>query len=239
MITYNTFENAVFIQIHTMPDQQTPHNAESVSSNAPIMFEEAKRNYHNNPDMMNKYSNFDQYIQSFQSIHPSISRLAGFAFGAIKIDGENAESKITTLYDDNEENVIRKIMLLVSNPAMKKKNLIGWNLKKEILPYLFLKSLKYKLDIPEYFINIFYQKPWESQLTEISNILSFGNYIGYSLPTYLELLNVSSYDLKIRNFFHNLIDERQKAGDSFKNKFETMADKEMKSIIELATKLIV
>ena len=96
---------------------------------------------------------------------PEYGKIICMSFGMFKDD----KKSIMTLVEDDEEALLRRIAKIFNRAGETKRFLCGFNIKIFDIPFLVKKFYKYEIEIPQC-LNFIGAKPWEINVTDISDV---------------------------------------------------------------------
>jgi hypothetical protein len=114
-------------------------------------------------------------------------------FFNISNGGVTREFRVKSIYNDDEEKVLREFSDLLENYySGAQKLLCGHNIKEFDIPFLARRILIKGLPIPKK-MRLFGKKPWETPLLDTLELWKFGDYKHYtSLKLLTEILGIAS-----------------------------------------------
>jgi predicted PolB exonuclease-like 3'-5' exonuclease len=96
------------------------------------------------------------------SLFPEFGRIVCLSYGIWK----NGEITISTVSDDDEKEMLKKIAALFHKAGARGMIPCGWNIKNFDLSWIYRKMLMHGLQVPDV-INSFGKKPWEINILDL------------------------------------------------------------------------
>lgn len=112
----------------------------------------------------------DDLWNNKSSLHPEFGRIVCVSFGVFTPEGIE---KITSFYGEDEKEILEKSNKVLSNTRAKGYKLGGQNIKNFDIPFLGKRMIINSIN-PDYIIQTWNKKPWETSFVDLAEIFSFG-----------------------------------------------------------------
>jgi predicted PolB exonuclease-like 3'-5' exonuclease len=96
------------------------------------------------------------------ALFPEFGRIVCLSYGVWK----NGEMTISTVSDDNESDLIKKVANLFHKAGASGMTPTGWNIKNFDVPWVYRKILMNGLQVPDV-VNLWGKKPWEVNILDL------------------------------------------------------------------------
>lgn len=112
----------------------------------------------------------DDLWKNRSSLHPEFGRIVCASFGVFTPEGIE---KITSFYGEDEKEILEKSNKVLANARSKSYKLGGQNIKNFDIPFLGKRMLIHSIN-PDYLIQTWNKKPWETSFVDLAEIFAFG-----------------------------------------------------------------
>jgi hypothetical protein len=121
----------------------------------------------------NKDKSDDELYQMKSALHAEFGRVVCVSFGKIKFVDGVPTAQIISYSGDDEVDILNKSFKLMTGLAKNGIKLVGHNIKRFDVPFLCKRAFIHKIE-PATPLQIWDKKPWETSLTDTSELWSFG-----------------------------------------------------------------
>jgi hypothetical protein len=121
----------------------------------------------------NKDKSDDELYQMKSALHAEFGRVVCVSFGKIKFVDGVPTAQIISYSGDDEVDILNKSFKLMTGLAKNGIKLVGHNIKRFDVPFLCKRAFIHGIE-PATPLQIWDKKPWETSLTDTSELWSFG-----------------------------------------------------------------
>lgn len=173
MLRKEDLERVIFFDIETVPNFKNLEELRENNKYEHSLFMEKINIYHK--DLINDYT-YDEIYTMKAPIYPEFGKIVCFSYSKVKYDKDGNENiQTSSIYGDNEKEVIEKIQKFILKIEEHGYILGGHNIKNFDVPWVVRKMVQYGLQVPDS-IWFFRKKPWEIELFDTKEIWAFGTY---------------------------------------------------------------
>jgi predicted PolB exonuclease-like 3'-5' exonuclease len=121
----------------------------------------------------NKDKSDDELYQMKSALHAEFGRVVCVSFGKIKFIDNVPTAQIISYSGDDEVDILNKSFKLMNGLTKNGIKLVGHNIKRFDVPFLCKRAFIHGIE-PAAPLQIWDKKPWETSLTDTSELWSFG-----------------------------------------------------------------